>query len=252
MEMNLLFTRDLKTELADLEQVFKHSLLPWWDNIDNYVEDLKNDLTWMILPPVVMSIYQYAGHSRQLSIAMSNIFRNCYLAHRIHGLVKDDEEGQQYNQDLQFNILIGDYISGRVLKALVETKTDHLLSDFAEMIADVNQGMVIKHKLDSSFSKIIETTRVPFYATAFLTAAKLAGYDAEFCKFYRQMGYHFGMSVELGQDSISHQQAQSHVHQCEKLFLKINKHSNSSNSSLEKAIRELHSQFCGLEEFAVV
>ena len=113
--MNLLFTRDLKTELADLEQVFKHSLLPWWDNIDNYVKKLQNDLTWVILPPAVMSIYQYTGHSRQLSISMSSIFRNCYLAHRIHGLVKDDEEGQQYDQDLQFNILLGDYISGRVL-----------------------------------------------------------------------------------------------------------------------------------------
>jgi hypothetical protein len=250
--MNLLFTRDLKTELADLEQVFKHSLLPWWDNIDIYVENLKTDLTWIILPPVVMSIYQFAGHSRQLSIAMSSIFRNCYLAHRIHGLIKDDEEGQQYSQNLQFNILIGDYISGLVLKALVETKTDHLLNDFAEMIADVNEGMVIKHKLDASFSKIIETTRAPFYATAFLTAAKLAGYSAEWYQFYYQMGYHFGMCIELGQDPIFHQQAQSHVHQCEQLFLKINKRSNISNSNLEKAIRELHSQFCGMEEFAVV
>jgi hypothetical protein len=250
--MNLLFTRDLKTELADLEQVFKHSLLPWWDNIDNYVESLKNDLTWMILPPVVMSIYQFTGHSRQLSVSMSSIFRNCYLAHRIHGLVKDDEEGQQYDQDLQFNILLGDYISGQVLKALVETETDHLLNDFAEMIAEVNQGMVIKHKLNGSFSKIIETTRVPFYATAFLTAAKLAGYDTECCQSYRQMGYHFGMSIELGQDPVSHQQAQSHVHKCERIFVKINNRNNSSNSNLEKAIRELHSHFCGLEEFAVV
>lgn len=250
--MNLLFTRDLKTELADLEQVFKHSLLPWWDNIDNYVEDLKNDLTWMILPPVVMSIYQYTGHSRQLSISMSSIFRNCYLSHRIHALVKDDEEGQQYDQDLQFNILLGDYISGRVLKALVETKTDHILNDLAQMIAEVNQGMVIKHKLNGGFNQIIEATRAPFYATAFLTAAKLAAYDNECCQSYRQMGYHFGMSIELGQDTVSQQQVQNHMHKCEKLFVQISKRGHSSNSSLENAIRELHSHFCGMEEFAVV
>lgn len=250
--MNLLFTRDLKAELADLEQVFKHSLLPWWDNINNYVGKLKDDLTWTILPSVVMSIYQYTGHSRQLSIAMSSIFRNSYLAHRVHALVKDDEEGQQYDQDLQFNILIGDYISGRVLKGLVETKTDHLLNDFAEMTAEINQGMVIKHKLNGSFIQIVETTRVPLYVTAFLTAAKLAGYDAECCEIYRQMGYHLGMSIELGQDPVFHQQAHDHFHKCEKLFLKINNKRNVSNSSLEKAIRELHDHFFSMEESAVV
>ena len=92
---------------------------------------------------------------------------------------------------------------------------------------------------------------MPFYATAFLTAAKLAGYDVECCQSYRQMGYHFGMSIELGQEPISHQHAQSHMHKCEQIFVKINR-GNSSNSSLEKAIRELHSHVCGMEEFAVV
>lgn len=250
--MNLIFTRDLKTELADLEQVFKHSLLPWWDNIDNYVNRLKNDLTWTILPPVVMSIYKYTGHNRQLSIAMSNIFRNCYLAHRIHALIKDDEEGQQHDQELQFNILIGDYLFGYVLKALVDTRADSQVNDFSKMIADVNQGMLVKHKLNGSCAEVTEKTRAPFYATAFLTAAQLAGYDSEICRSYHQMGFHFGMSVEMGQDPALKQQAQFHVHECEKLFLKINKRNNISNSNLEKAIKDLHSLFCDMGEFAVV
>ncbi|MGS0764133.1 hypothetical protein [Syntrophomonas curvata] len=250
--MNLIFTRDLKAELADLEQVFKHSLLPWWDNIDNYVNRLKNDFTWTILPPVVMSIYKYTGHNRQLSIAMSNIFRNCYLAHRIHALVKDDEEGQQHDQELQFSILIGDYLFGYVLKALVDTRADSQVDDFTQMIAEVNQGMLVKHKLNGSCEEVAEKTRAPFYATAFLTAAQLAGYDRETCKVYHNMGFHFGMSVELGQDPSLKQQAQFHVHECEKLFIKLNQRDNIANSNLERAIRDLHCHFCDLGEFAVV
>lgn len=250
--MNLIYTRDLKNELADLEQAFKHSLLPWWDNIDYYVNRLKNDLTWTILPPVVMSIYKYTGHNRQLSIAMSNILRNCYLAHRIHALVKDDEEGQQHNQELQFSILIGDYLFGYVLKALVDTRADSQVDDFCTMIAEVNQGMLVKHKLNGSYEEVAQQTRAPFYATAFLTAAQLAGYDSETCRSYRQMGFHFGMSVELGQDQTFKQQTQNHVYECEKLFLKINKRNNISNSSLEKAIKDLHSHFCDMGEFAVI
>ena len=250
--MNLLFTRELKKELADLEQVFKYSLLPWWDSIDDYVKALENDLTWVILPPVVMSIYTFTGHNRQLAIIISNIFRNCYLAHRIHDLVKDDEEGQQHNQELQFNILIGDYIFGNVLKALVDIKADRLVGFFAEMIAEVNQGLLIKHKLNGNYEEVVEKTRAPYYATAFLIAARLAGYDDKTCQSYRQMGYHFAMSIELGQDPAYCSLAQTHVHECEKIFISLNKHSNSANSSLEKAIKEVHNHLCGMEESAVV
>jgi len=250
--MNLIFTREWKTELTDLEQVFKHSLLPWWDNIDNYVSELRNDLTWTILPPVVMSIYKYAGHNRQVSIAMSNIFRNCYLAHRIHALIKDDEEGQLHDQELQFRILIGDYLFGHVLKALVDIRADSQVEYFAGMIDEVNQGMLIKHKLNGNCEEVVKRTRAPYYTTAFLTAAKLAGYNNDICKLYQQMGFHFGMSVELGQDLSMNRQAQYHVHECESIFLGISQRNSITNSNLEKAIRDLHCHFCSLGEFAVV
>jgi hypothetical protein len=250
--MNLIFTRELKAELADLEQAFKHSHLPWWDNIDNYVNRLKNDFTWVILPPVVMSIYKYTGHNRQLSIAMSNIFRNCYLAHRIHALVKDDEEGQQHDRELQFSILLGDYLFGYVLKALVDTRADSQVDDFTQMIAEVNQGMLVKHKLSGSYEEVAAKTRAPFYATAFLTAAQLAGYDSEICKAYHKMGFHFGMSMELGQAPSLKQRAQFHVHECEKFFVKVNQRNNIANSNLERAIRDLHCHFYDRGEFAVV
>lgn len=250
--MNLIFTRDLKAELAELEQVFKHSFLPWKDNIDNYVNRLNNDFTWTILPFVVMSIYKYTGHNRQLSIAMSNIFRTCYLSHRIHALVKDDEEGQQHDRELQFNILIGDYLLGYVLKALVDVKADSQLEDFIRMISEINHGMLVKHKLNGSCEEVAEKTRAPFYATAFLTAAQLAGYDRETCKLYHNMGFHFGMSAELGQDPSLRQQTQFHAYECERLFIKLNQRDNIANSNLEGAIRELRCHFCDLGAFAVV
>lgn len=252
MLMNFPLNRELKTEPVDLEQVFKHRLLSRRDNIDNYVNGLKDDFTWTILPSVVIIIYKYAGHNRQLSIAMSDIFRNCYLAHRIHALVKDDEEGQQHDRELQFSILIGDYLFGYVVKALVDIRADSQVEAFTQMIAEVNQGMLVKHKLNGSCEEVAEKTRAPFYATAFLTAAQLAGYDRETCKAYHNMGFHFGMSVELGQEPSLKQQSQFHVHECDKLFIKLYQRANIVGSNLEKAIRHLHFPFCDLGAFAVV
>ena len=237
------FTRDLITEMADLEKAFKYSLQPWWDSINSYVNDLKNDLTWTILPLAVMSIYKYVGHNRQFCITMSNIFRYCYLAHRIHALVKDDEEGQQHDRQLQFNILIGDYISGYILKALVDIQADSQVNNFAVMIAEVNEGMVIGQKLNGNCTEVIQKTRVPFYATAFLTAAQLAGYDAQTSSLYQKMGFHLGMSLELGQVGLI-KAAVDHFRQCQAMFMQINQRNYRPNSNLEKALNDLDSYFC--------
>ncbi|MGI5912045.1 MAG: hypothetical protein ACOX6E_05635 [Syntrophomonadaceae bacterium] len=241
--MNLTFIWEQKAEMNDLERLFNNSFSPWWDHVNSHINKLKNDITWNVLPLAVMSVYKYAGHNRQMSIAMSNVFRNCYLAHSIHASVRDDDEGQQYDQELHYNILIGDYVSGYILKNLVELNQESIVGEFAIMISKINQGMLIKHKLCGDYCEVIRTTRAPFYETAFLTAARLAGHDIKVCNLYNQMGFNLGMSIELGQSQEFRDRAQTYFHECETLFHKINRKNNNPNSNLEKAIKDLHYHF---------
>lgn len=250
--MKQIFARDFRTEILELDVVFKNSLLPWWEDISEYVKKLDDDITWNMLPLVVLGIYRFNGLDRQISIAMANIFKTLYLANSIHALVKDDNEGQEHNQKLQFSILLGDYIFGRMLKLLVEAKADHLVGVFAHMMAEINEGMVLQHKYNIDHLEVVEKTRGPLYMRAFETAAQLSGSNEENQERYRQMGLALGMSIELLAFDFLNQELHDYVHRTEQIFKVIKQQKNSSNSTLEKVISKLHGLLYNINGFAVV
>lgn len=212
------FTRDLSSELVDVEGLFKNSILPWWQEIQPYMESIKSDHTWKTLPSIVFTIYRSAGLNRDFCISMANIFKILYLSVFIHEAIKDDQEGQEYNQDMQFSILIGDYMFGRMLALLIEVEADMLLPAFAEMICEINEGMVKRYKLGSSQDAFVENTRVPFYKTAFLTAAHCAGKNIEEQEFYKKAGYKLGMAIEFLKEEVFREESLSYLVESEKLL----------------------------------
>lgn len=250
--MKQIFARDFRTEILELDVIFKNSLLPWWEDLSEYIKQLEDDTTWNMLPLVVLGIYRFNGLDRQISIAMANIFKTLYLANSIHALVKDDKEGQEHNQQLQFSILLGDYIFGRMLKLLVQAQADHLVGIFAHMMAEINEGMVLQHKYQIEHLEALKRTRGPLYMRAFETAAQLTGMDAENQERYRQMGLALGMSIELLAFDNLHQQMHNYMHETEQIFKEIKLQSNTSNSTLEKVITKLHGLLCNIDGFAVV
>ncbi|MDD2619499.1 MAG: hypothetical protein PHC92_02345 [Syntrophomonadaceae bacterium] len=250
--MKYIFARDFRTEILELDVVFKNSLLPWWEDISGYIRRFENDTTWNMLPLVVLGVYKFNGLDRQISIAMANIFKTLYLANSIHALVKDDKEGQEYNRELQFSILIGDYISGRMLKLLVEAHADSLVGIFADMMAEISEGMVLQHKYSITNIETVEKTRGPLYARAFETAAYLAGFEKGNQVKYRQMGLALGMSMELLAYDSLHKEVHNYIHETEQIFKVIKQQNNTSNSTLEKVMTKLHGLLCNIDESAVV
>ncbi len=212
------FTRDLSSELVDMDGVFKASILPWWQEIQTYLELIRLDHTWRTLPAVVFSIYRSTGLNREFCVSMANIFKILYLSVFIHELIKDDDEGQEYNQDMQFSILIGDYMFGRILALLIEAEADMLLPTFADMICEINEGMVSRYKLGGSPEKFVESTRASLYKNAFLTAAHCAGKNVEEQEFYKQAGYKLGMAIEFSKDEVFRDGALSYLEESEKLL----------------------------------
>jgi geranylgeranyl pyrophosphate synthase len=195
--MEFIFTREMQADLMEVDNSFEKSLLPWWEDISVYVPKAQEELSFQVLPALVINAYGYLGLERELAIQMANIFKTIYFASKIHVLIGDDQEGQPHNQDLQFSILIGDYIFGRVLKLLLETHTDQLLHMFGSMICQINEGLIVKYKLEASLEEVLVQTRAPFYHYAFLSAAKMAGMAPIHAEIYGQIGQNVGMALEL-------------------------------------------------------
>lgn len=186
-----------QTELATVNEVFIDTLKPWWDELEGYIPPMAEEMSYRAIPALVINAYHYLGLSRELGIKMANMFRTIYFATRIHEMIGDDEEGQEHTQELQFTILIGDYIFGRVLKLLLETNTEQLLDMFAAMICQINEGLIVKYKSVRSLEEIITVTRAPFYCYAFRSAAQLKGFEAEDAEAYGKLGHNLGMALEL-------------------------------------------------------
>lgn len=250
--MGFVFTRNLQKELNEVDQLFEKSLAPWWEELLPLVKGLESDTTWKSLPVFTMAVYRYMNIERKLSIVMTTIFKNLYLASRIHETVKDDQEGQEYNQNLQFSILIGDFIFGRVLKLLLEAEALELLETFAKMICEINEGMTLKYKTDSRFIDNIEKTRVPLYATAFYTAACLNGCDEFQREIYKRLGHDLGFSVLLVAEPGSHKDVEYFVSESHKKMRLLNLGNNLTEAAIKTAIDELHSLLNNLDEVAAV
>ena len=195
--MNFAFARKLEVELNEIDLMYQKSLQSWWEDLAYLRERLQGEKSLQLMPAVVMLAYKYLDSDHTLSIDMASLFKTLYLANLIHKQVKDEEEGQLNNQDLQFTILIGDYIFGRVLKLLLEIGAVQVLDNLAALICQVSEGLVMEHKSGENQLGIFKRGNVSFYATGFLSAARLKGLDHESIELYEQLGFNVGLAMEL-------------------------------------------------------
>jgi geranylgeranyl pyrophosphate synthase len=195
--MNFAFTRVLAKELREVEDRHRENLASWWDELASLRESLREDKSLQLIPAVVVLAYRYLNSDHKLTINMAGLFKTLYFANLIHIRVKDEEEGQTNDQRLQFAILIGDYIFGRILKLLLEINAVEVLDNLALMICGVNEGLVMRHRLDAEPSEVIKRGNAAIYGTAFTTAARLKGLDQKGIELYGQIGCNLGMALEL-------------------------------------------------------
>lgn len=191
------FSRNLSDELQELDALFNKSISPWGQDMEIYMEWINRDHTWSALPPIVFSIYRGMGLNQDLSLSMANIFKILYLSVLIHESIHDDEEGQEYNQHMQFSILIGDYMFGLIMALLIDNQADMLLPLFTDLICEINEGMIRRYKLGSNRSDFIASSRASLYKSAFLTAARCAGKAKEEQGSLQQAGHNLGIAIEF-------------------------------------------------------
>ncbi len=195
--MNFAFTRFLAEELKEVDAMCRESLQIWWDDLAALRECLQNDRSFQLMPAVVVLAYKYLDSDRRLTVDMAGLFKTLYFADLIHNQVMDEEEGQLNDQNLQFTILIGDYIFGRVLKLLLRIGAVQVLDNLALMICRINEGLVMQYKLDVEQLDVIKRGNAAIYETAFVTAAKLKMLDQESIRLYGRLGFNIGVAIEL-------------------------------------------------------
>lgn len=250
--MTLKVHRDLNGDLEEVNQSLKSSLMPWWEDIQGHHRCCERENTWQMLPVAVLAAYGYKGLRKDLAIAMAAIFKTVFLASSIHGTIKDDEEGQVYSKGMQFTILIGDYIFGRILKMLVDIKADMLLNVFATMICEINEGKVMENRLSMPFYQVTGKTRASMYGAAFLTASRMAGENQGRQELFQALGFNLGMALELLSDSRSGVTAALYIEQSLELFHDINQEHPVVNSTLEDIMLQLKEMMDTPPQAAVV
>lgn len=250
--MKFLFSNEINTELLDVDALFKQSLLPWWDELSVYNNSMQDDFTWQVLPALALHVYKYFGFNRQMAIAMANIFKTIYFSYYIHTLIKDNNEGQKHDKDLQFTILIGDYIFGRFLKLSVESNVSNLLDIFSDTMSQLSEGMVLQYKLKAESNQSFKKAKAPLYTAVFHTAAKLSGSEQEKMEIYKQIGFNLGMCFELGHQTEFQQEARGYLHKTELMLSKFKDNYNTPDSILHRVTKNLHASIYGLDNVAVV
>ncbi len=184
-------------EIKSIDSAFYGQLYMWEKELDKYYESIRDDFTFIFMPLLVFKAYQFLGVDRDRSLAMANLFKTAYFGDFIMLNVKNEDEGQEYNQEMQFSILISDYIFGKVLSFLVENECSWLLDNFAEMMTEINEGFIIQYCFNADADTILFRTRMPLYSTAFFTAARTAGLDRESAASFLQIGSNIGIAMEL-------------------------------------------------------
>ncbi|MDD4775407.1 MAG: hypothetical protein PHG75_02765 [Syntrophomonas sp.] len=195
--MDIILNDSNRVDLAEVYRCFEQALQPWWDELRDYVPPVGEDIGFEILPIMVLNAYNWAGNTKRQAIQMTSLFRTINFANLVHLKVRDGEEGQKHDQVLQFTILIGDYIFGRVLKLLLETGAERLLDQFAAMIGTLNEGFVLQYSLEAEMETYVSRSRAPLYTNAFSSAARMQGWDSSLVSLYGDLGTNLGMALEM-------------------------------------------------------
>lgn len=186
------------TELKETERVLMETLKPWAVDMEKYQKPMEKELHWTALPALTVAVNRHFANNIPRSGCIAAIFGLVLFADFIHCQVKDDSEGQEYNRDLQFSILIGDLIFGQSVKLLNSINAHELVGIITDMMCIINEAHVMrKISKGDDMQDILAREKACFYRYSFLAAARLGGCGPIECKFYEDLGYDVGMAVTL-------------------------------------------------------
>lgn len=199
----MLLDEVLEQRLRKVDGLMRDSLGPWAAPLEEYCREAAARVHWRMLPASVLCAHDLAGAESDYSLRMATMFRLVDLAGFIHGTVRDDSEGQEYDQRLQFAILVGDYIFGLVLRLLGDIDAYDLLPVLAAMMCEINEGRALRcveGRREASLP-VLEKEVATLYRHAFLVASLACGLPEREQRAFAAMGHALGVEFALRQEA---------------------------------------------------
>lgn len=224
--------------------LFQKSLNPWYKDLESYLTSLRTDPHWWVLPGVVMAVHRFFGSEYSNELHHAVIFTLIYLADHIHCRVKDAEQGQLYDESLQFSILIGDLLTGRAIQLLAQLEGgQHMLEPIADMMAELGEGHTLKKLAgDNATSKTIAQEKAAFYRYAFEVGAMAAGRTAAEVKEYAAFGQEIGEKLSKRFEGMPDDSALS-LDKAKSFLIKRAKNRGPEMCELVRLLDELFTEF---------
>ncbi|MGE5381436.1 MAG: hypothetical protein ACM3NT_10280 [Methylocystaceae bacterium] len=181
-------------ETTRMNWYLQKTIKKWEPELNQVLEKLSNNRHWQALPYHTIAINRMLGGSIDDSACLAAVFKLFLLSDHFHSLIQDDSEGQQYNEALQFNILIGDLLDGSAVCLLCEKGWDSLLPVIANMIVQINEGHALANEA-SNLDVIQLATREwgSYYRVAFRSAAILSNLSPDLEKKLDTIGLDLGL-----------------------------------------------------------
>lgn len=240
--MNAAVFNEVKNEMVGVNLLMNKSLHPWREQILPYLGGLDKDPHWHMIPAITALVHRSLGIGYHRTVYISTILRMAYLANHIHDRVRDDEEGQVHDKNLQFTILIGDYLFGVLLSLLSEIDSHYLVPSLAGMMAEVNEGHVIRKVNGGGRAnlEVLAREKASFYKNAFLTAAVTARLSEREKNIYQEVGHNIGMALAIEAEGLTYPAVAPYLEKVKSLWVSFLRERRNGNWNLvERLVEEL-------------
>lgn len=189
----------IQRQKAELDKRYWQALALHADHLPIQEMTLNEDFTFIHITDLSLTVHALMGHTEATALDMTHLFQLTYLSNQLHLHIQDESEGQAYNEQLKLELLTGDYLFGQALQGLLTGGHHRLIAQYTHMLAEINTGLVMKHRLEAPDEEVLRRTKGVVYGMIFYTAACLADKENDWQQRFTDFGAQLGMALELTQ-----------------------------------------------------
>lgn len=189
-----------------------------------------NELENNILPAIVLTFNELVDRKEdgQKTIHLACIFQYIFLAHKVHGLVKDYQQPQH---ERQYPVLVGDFLFGQAFNKICQEGLFSYTKKFTEVIETMSEGVLLRWSLKSS--PTLNDLKVIVAREKGALTSQTAGMTAEllelpppFQKKVEEIGFCIGMAWGFWDESANLSLVQEYLERIKELTLELKQYYN--------------------------
>lgn len=165
---------------------------------DELVQLEMNELDHTVNPAIVLAVSGSCSENNCKSEALAGIIQFIFMANKVHGLMKDDDDLAEELR--QFPVLVGDLLYGKFFLELCREKLLFFLDPLAQVMGTMSQGGISRwlsrnrNLNGDELLKIIELESASLTGAAARLSAELAGVSTPLQDKLESFGWEIGLA----------------------------------------------------------